>query len=785
MISVHRYDKYYALDFLNSNSDNVNLLIIIDNESFKGNIAKYHNDMHRIIYSVYLRYNIAKTKIIHSHPLITSDVEYQSIYTYIQKIKYCDNGTVDYSCELVSKLIDVMDYNVNNIILLFTFNNDSIMDLLQNQLDGSQKMDYIMYDMSDKTKNVARDKSKQYKMIIEGGTYLDNNVVDINSVKDYILIESYHDTPICIKIYDEGNTVLEYTIPNNVNNIQDKIQIGKYLMRIYERISNDSIIYKNITLNEDCQLVNGIQLQLFRNSNTIIKKYSDMAKYIAGNVSINNNNIGDYNILRCIDRYITSHEIDMTNKNLDTEDNLFRIINKSMENNYTPHKIKKKIYGKIYNNIYGKLISPKNMYDIMENVENGIKVINTNDDSKLDKSKEFFHSLISVSDWYEELNNGSGFGLLIKINIDHIGKVYVCDNGLIVNEITTSFISVKDYIDGVNYKCNDDKINLNTTEIFSGDGLGTSNGLLPLYINKYHWEQIKQQIPYIYGIIYTHNPYGYSESHDNYIFHIFMDMCHRTCNTANGINEKLINIYMAVYRTCSQVAYEKKYTRGIKTYINNIINTNINKIELDKTYVILGQIITTGTKLNSSDIDTLINKIYYSHIKKKIKNKFSPIEDYNKFILSLVDNIDVLNEEINKLIEYVNIETIYITGILVSFKIMYNAMRQLINKYEGYRKMIFSMDDNYGLLPDDNLKHLIDIVTNSKKCDITYMNIIDSENKYSNEYRKQKIFYIVMNILNSNMYDDYSGETYIETISKISMLPLQKKVKNSRVPKNN
>lgn len=747
MISIYKYKNFFALDILSKIESHTCLNIIVDNEHFKdSNAAKYIDDIYKTIYYTYMQHNVKKINLIQTFPLnMFNQPNCKNIYKFLQKLRY---GNKENSCSLalLSKLIEATDHSMNNVILLFTFNNGTVMDLIYNQLVECKNIKFMLCDLFN-YKLQKSSKNQYRKMTINNGIYMEQAELNISEDRELLLVEKVNDKDeLSIDMHNEDGTMIHYDVPNAHILPLDESNVLNYLVFVHEKITNDFTIHKNIS----------------------VGKYINILENIEQSDQI------DTRLKNKIKKKLELHEINIIQEKLDIDDDIYRKI-KNSNGGKIPYNIKKKILNKISMN-KEKMISPKDMYIICDKIKNEIDKFDQMSDSHK-KSTDFFHSLISVSDWYEELSEGSGFGLLIKLNTSISGKIFMHDGALNINEITTTFISVRDYLDSVAFQIdNNGKIDFGNMDVFSGNGIGSSNAILPLFINKYHWEQIKQQIPYVYGIIYSHNPYGYSDHHDNYIFYIFMDICRRTFVANTNLSEKWIHIFIAVYRTCSQVGYEKGYTRGIKNFIKNVLEVDINKVNLEKMYMLMGQIVSTGTNIDNV-LDKLCDTIYYSYIKKKIAKKYDP--KYVDHLFSLVKQDPISGEickiygetefaeEINEFIKYVCDETIYMAEMVVSFKNVYKIMKKFIlDKFFGsYRKMIFSIDDNFGLLPDNGcIEFLMTNISNNTTKNMSCIDFVVSKICGGDRY---KLFYITMNLLNGSLYNNYGGQTYEETVIEL------------------
>lgn len=369
---------------------------------------------------------------------------------------------------------------------------------------------------------------------------------------------------------------------------------------------------------------------------------------------------------------------------------------------------------KVNNNIYIDRI--KYIYDsrILKNMNETTKIINEisetkkkyqsviddfDNNEKTIKSKDFFCSPISLTNWIDEMDEGSCLGILVKINTNIMTKIGFKNDANIIG-ITTTFFSVNDYIIMLNnhFENKNDDIygNINDKNLITGRIVGDSNCILPIYINKYHWKMCKKFINISLGIAFTHSFVGYKKKHENIYYNLLINLISKLVHDRDCINNKWLQTYISIWRTCAEISFENKYNRGIVKYVNKFVN---NKIKTnDNNFNILGQILSTGANID----DNIIIKTCNHMIRNTIDDDISNCDECTEFPKT--------SEELNLFFEHHNKVDIFGKKLL-SFIVMYNIMHKLINEFGGFNKFIKHIDNNFGMLS----QNYIDIIKKELK----------------------------------------------------------------------
>lgn len=320
------------------------------------------------------------------------------------------------------------------------------------------------------------------------------------------------------------------------------------------------------------------------------------------------------------------------------------------------------------------------------------------DNAQYKESVEIFNSGITLSNWFDEFQDGGALGLLIKLSSSPLAKLGVGSN-INILEITTTFMPVVDYVDGAINFFNKQSAelfgDLNRKEIIRGTGIGSGNAIVPLYINRYHWSIAKLFLPQILGIIISHNPLHYRDGHQKFMFTILLDMTVKThISDCHILSERWIRCLSALHRTCAEICFENKYSYGLKTYIGNYLSNPYRRISKNsfEYLTLLGQIFSTGYRLEDGQLVQIIKYI---------------LEDLIRMIGSNV-NAQQFDKNPQKVVTRMEEILRYDLKVLVSFVSVYNVFQNLYQKLGGYNKYIKHLERHYGVLPDDLTKFLFE-----------------------------------------------------------------------------
>jgi hypothetical protein len=278
----------------------------------------------------------------------------------------------------------------------------------------------------------------------------------------------------------------------------------------------------------------------------------------------------------------------------------------------------------------------------MENIN---KISKINPENIYDNSGKIFVSNTTMTNWIDEYNEFNPFGILIKYKISKHAYKGIIDEysstlnsypNIIVSSISNNWISLYDYYqmiiadlnnsneDEYEYNpTNKEELDLNLFNII--DNLnGDTNIMLPIFINKKHWELTKILWSYHMSFINSTFEYEYNKKMDN-IYYFTLLKCFNSFTDNTKFNNNFIQLFICLLRTCIQITIDNKY-----------MGSSIN--EVDKYFNLFSSI---------SNVD---NKYDY------FKNTF------NNYLIRLLQLIVSSNSDINK----VSNELEFIRNIIIS-----------------------------------------------------------------------------------------------------------------------
>lgn len=385
-------------------------------------------------------------------------------------------------------------------------------------------------------------------------------------------------------------------------------------------------------------------------------------------------------------------------------------------------------------------------------------------------SCELFFSSITLTSWFDEMENGNCMGMLLKLNSNCLAKNGIMRNGTHIKYVTTSFISIIDYINAtVDYfnKNNTAFGDLNKKTIINGMAIGEANAVIPIYINKHHWKIAQKYMKPLLGIIISHNPFIFNNGYKDIFYTIFVELTSLLFDNGKGqLNSHYITVYIAFMRTCAEICFENKYNYGIRKVVDGYLTHPLKRITTDE-YVyekICSQTLATGYILDINDIQQLI--LYM--IEELIRiNSDARMNDYVDYLLKLgCDNTSAIDDEVNEAVNSVNYHIEYAINFLISYYKMNKLMDNVIRNNNGYSKFIKNIDANYGIANEQTVNLIHEFVNSnvnpeSETCTLeTLCNVIGVT------YNKYNIFgYVIQGIKhfkNKDRIASINNGTYID-----------------------
>ena len=421
------------------------------------------------------------------------------------------------------------------------------------------------------------------------------------------------------------------TINNRINIINDKLD----LLKNYDNLNNlqkllinmyklESIVFNNISKNQPInteQLLDGFNT--FDISDFVAEDYYMFLKYC-------------FNFIRI--KLTNSYNNKIIFTSFNDSDKIFKHIFD--------------FYQIVYPKIHNVLKEDNLLFDFKFFDSVNINEIKEKDYDKLlkeknDTSEAYLNSIISMSNWKDEIVDLNCFGLLLKYNIrkgiknknnknPNLIKYYSIINeypNIFVSNISNNFISINDYYQLIlNHlqEVPDFVFNLNDFEIVDSYH-GNTNIMLPLYINKEHWHIFNKIKKYHLTLINNYlEPYYNSKMDDIYFFVLLKSFNVMLLKNSNDS----IRLTMYILRTAMQICVDNKYCFNVKNeymkYYNNLLTSqslvNFNKIYNDFLIRFIQIIIT-------SRVDVL-----------KTLNEFDNIKEYYISINKENDNVNYLNQ---------------------------------------------------------------------------------------------------------------------------------------------
>lgn len=441
-----------------------------------------------------------------------------------------------------------------------------------------------------------------------------------------------------------------------------------------------------------------------------------------------------------------------------------------------------------YQEIYPKLInyhfdSNKKNFKIQklnttEISMNNLKKINKIDQDNISESSlQYMFSNLTMSNWFDEFNEFNPFGILIKYNIskfsykgliDEYSSIISTYPNMIVGSISNNWVSLYDYyqiiLADINHEDNVaklDQLNLNNFVII--DNLnGDSNIMLPIYINKNHWELVKNIWSYHMTFINNSFEYEYNKKMNN-IYYMVLLKCYNLISDYNKSNNNLLRLFICLLRTCAQINIDNKYINSVKgekekyfNYIKKSINlesenkyNKINNIFIDYLFRSIQLIVSFNSDIDNIKEELLYirNLILYTHIENTYKIDFwEKIKNISQEARN--NEINILKNECiqsNKSWFDLEIDIICLCEFINSiYKIKnFNQFLKYVDSVNGCIPL-----DNSGLINCEIIRTIYDTLKNPKTFDINYyLNTINLNNyintfidRFNNQEINQEIY---------------------------------------------
>lgn len=679
---IHKVsDKLYCVNInkpvIKDTSMKINHICLVDNEnitdaSIMKSIMNNYPQMLKLYGTNYVTFT--EVQLITTWPkLKTVKINDTNVYTEFNKIpiishstKSLESSTLEYCNKLINPetineiiiFTNYVDGESNRIKLLLSMMNNDILSIVT--YETTQLNTFTLYKLTkgnEYEKLIKSHKLLYYKNIPYNTITTESKIFGLNS-NTITIPDCYNFIPITSndKTIIINNISYELTFSEELLNDDNLLDSFECVVKYCGDIDDTFNDFKNILLiNYDLTKDNkNRKMALYYNYKT---KYLEYVNKYIDSLDVNDDNIKsiiDYGKKTCaIDTY--------TNENIQKPN--FKIID--------------------------------------------INDINFEDDVNFNNSLEVFVSSITLSNWYDEVTEKSALGILFNFTTTELTHFGVSGFSNIDN-LTCTFMSITDFINNAKeyFEISNRTFgDLNNSTIVKVNSTNTANAILPIYINKHHWQIAKVYLNSLLGIINAHNPFIQSKSHINIYYDVFMHMTKMLFQKQN-INEKYIQVYFSFFRTCSEICFENRFNFGIKTLVNNFMTNDSyrhfkNKMEHNKIFT---QILTTGFVIN--DIKLFLQYLLEESIRVCIKNrkyrykyldelKTFTDNDFDKELKILLENIcGFISSDIKE---------------FIGFYKMYNIFRIIIEKSKSYNQFIKQFDKSYNVLPSE----LVNIVLNN------------------------------------------------------------------------
>lgn len=549
----------------------------------------------------------------------------------------------------------------------------------------------------------------------------ENNLNLIIYLYDYKIFVNKN---IIIKKYNFDDNFLddfEILYEMNLNNI-----ILKYFIKLCIHERDYSKILQILNLETS-------QLELIKNDDII-----EILFFIKDNLNVNFN-CSQIIFCEIIDRLIRSYKLD----------DEFKLITKNIN-------IFESIFFKS-SDMINKIVNILNL----QNVINEYLKLNSEKINQMDVSEESkmtYYSIITHSNWIEELEYGNFMGLLLSICPKDINADGYNMDFIPINNISNTVISFTEFLEANELR---DKYN-KWENILSGNGVGDGNCILPLYINKYHWDIAKYYFELNLGLIFNKNGLNYLHSYKNIYKNVLFKMINKTFSDDNYNSDKWLNLFFSVYRTCVEIFTNES------NLLDKFNNSNLYRIECNINDIIFQYLI--SEKENKSTEKYIFEEL----LRRTFKTIYKDINE--------LDNLYWFNEDsaLNYYKENTNLfnENNYFEwiGKLQKNKIFSDKLTLMhgIIMTKKIKNSIKDFDDNYGCLDSETLKKVKSYVKENKINPENYKLIGIMNEKFTSHinFTKEKLF-TINSIKNLNLVND-------EELKSLLIQTLLQRVNKSR-----
>lgn len=367
-----------------------------------------------------------------------------------------------------------------------------------------------------------------------------------------------------------------------------------------------------------------------------------------------------------------------------------------------------------------------------------INIYKNNETSYITNSLDLFSDIILMSDWCEELMNNNIMGLLVRISSLDLSKMGYDIRKTIIHDITTTIISYQQLLYAYDifytkYHTYDTGLMNSNSATIQGNGIGTGNIIIPIYIHKTHWKLVKIYMNSVLGLCFCLHPLGFSSKHIDIYFLLLSTMVNLTfCD--NTTSDKWIHNLINIFRTCYQITIENESIKNKIDTFCDIVENRVSPEYLPLSCFHFKILCSDFMDYRKEDFITCFveegirnccKELYHNIFGLEKTFVFNTVKDTYDYETSINENnyMDIdkyLNHDnINKFIHDFQREkkVQLFFGDIISIKRFHQTINQLISKSEGLVSFINIIDNYYGAFPDE---YIFDIKQKIKSYENVY-----------------------------------------------------------------
>ncbi|AYV79563.1 MAG: hypothetical protein Faunusvirus22_14, partial [Faunusvirus sp.] len=346
-------------------------------------------------------------------------------------------------------------------------------------------------------------------------------------------------------------------------------------------------------------------------------------------------------------------------------------------------------------------------------------VLTEPNDSKYDQSKELYFSSITQTDWTDETVYMGVMGLLIRVQTPSNSVMGFNPDSIKIMDTTNTIITLEHLLYGfghyyTQYGIYDNGYNDKT--VISGDGIGNGNAILPLYINKQHWQVAKIFMNPIMGLNIAQNPALYTKTSISLYFNVLLELLAQVYCDKECVSDKSVQIVMAVYRAAYELSHSSYDQYDFNIFVSNphdrLVNIAISIKELIGLFV---------TQYKSANMENL-RYIYEEAHRRCMKHIYHDITVLSDVIdIATAETMTTINinqlidmNKLDKIIDMINMkpEMIALNNNLLGAIMFMDTLHDMTTDVS---KFITEYDECYDVLTDSQVVKIKNNICNARK----------------------------------------------------------------------